>query len=214
MMVAMTMTVALVGVTSLMYGFVAVRMGHALSKYTSQREAERAEDLIAQTVSLAQGCSLQSLAGNPALKCTMPANCSDLNADQVPDVCGPISEDRRGLDHYGTGQRIWFYVSDVTATPTVTGGSILYMASRLDDSNPTVADAIQSFTYYPGGTLLKLHLLTGMSLPATGQTRSYTSSISTASTTQNDTTATSGTDNSQLEAATISRTAYTRDWRS
>ncbi|HLK15781.1 MAG TPA: hypothetical protein VKT78_13340, partial [Fimbriimonadaceae bacterium] len=155
MMLAVSMTAVIVGTVTLLYAYTIERMGCGVADATTQREAAYGLDVIDATINKAQSCASVSVSGNVALKCTMPANCSDLNGDGILDSCTPDAINRRSQERWGNGYRVWFYLSDTTAN-SATPGSVLWMAKRTDDGVPTQADTVKSFTYFPGNSKIRL----------------------------------------------------------
>lgn len=100
---------------------------------------------------IAQACDVQIVTSGPytALKCTMPQSGTDRDGDGVLDSYTPNSVSRRQIAKYARDKRVWYYMAGATGA-FATAGNIFWQAVRSDDSNPTSADAIQSFTYAPG----------------------------------------------------------------
>lgn len=158
MMLAVVMTALVIGGVTGVYAYTMERMSYGVADARTQGEAEYGIDVIDSTISMAQSCTLVSIGGIPCLKCVMPAVCTDNNGDGILDHCTPDAINRRSLERWGTGYRVWFYLSDLTGTAGNQGSS-LWMAKRSDDLNPTPSDDVKAFTYFPGNSKLRLTLL-------------------------------------------------------
>jgi prepilin-type N-terminal cleavage/methylation domain-containing protein len=213
-MLATTLTAILIGVTTILYAYTMSRLGHCLSLYASQRETENAMDPIDQTMRLAQTCSEVTANSATTLRCTMPQTCSDTNNDSIFDTCTPTQINRRGYERYGTGKRVWFYLSDSIGVP-VAGGTILTMAVVPSvDSTPSITSVISSFGRYPGQTATMFDLISSYAVSNPSQTRSAQVSITAVSLTRNNTKGSDGESTASERSAALSRIVYSKEWRS
>ena len=109
MMLAVALTALILGTVTSVYAFTIKRLGYGLADASSQNEAEYAMDVIDGTIGKAQSCTVVSMSGAQGLKCVMPATCTDLTGDGILDTCSPNYINRRSLEEWGNGYRIWFY---------------------------------------------------------------------------------------------------------
>ena len=176
MMLVVALTAVIMGTVTAVYAYTVERLGYGLADASTQVEAEYGLDIIDSTINKAQSCSQVSVSGNPCLKCTMPANCSDTTGDGILDTCTPNAINRRSQERWGNGYRIWFYLADASGLPS-NPGSIPWMAKRLDDLTPTASDQVKAFTYFPGNTNLRLDLLQSAATAPAGTSNTYSVSL-------------------------------------
>lgn len=176
-MLVVALTALIVGTVTAVYAYTIDRMGYGVADALTQREAEYGLDVMDQTIGRAQVCTQVSATGNPCLKCTMPANCSDTNGDGILDTCSPNAINRRSQERWGNGYRVWFYLADSSGLPS-NPGAIPWMAKRLDDLTPTQSDLVMAYTYFPGNSKQRLDLLQAAASAPAGTTNAYSTSIS------------------------------------
>ena len=176
MMLAVSLTALIVGTVTAVYAYSIQRLGYGLADASTQQQAEYGLDVIDKTVNLAQTCVAVSVSSTQCLKCTMPSNCTDTNGDGILDSCSPSAINRRSLERWGNGYRVWFYLSDSSGTPGHSG-SILWMARRTDDSTPTSSNVVTSYTYFPGNSVLRQSLAPSVTASPSVTSNSYYESV-------------------------------------
>lgn len=213
MLLVIAMTSLIVGTVGAVYIYTAERLRYGYADYRTQREAEYGLDVVDSTISRAQTCVLTAANGASCLKCTMPASCSDNNGDGILDACQPASINRRSYERWGNGYRVWFFLSDTTGA-VGNAGSTLWMAKRLDDLAPTAGDLVQSFTYYPGNTKLRIGLIQSLTPSTTSNSNQLTAVIKVgAYANQSGGPAPSSASTSTSYQLSISRSPYMHGWR-
>ena len=177
MLLVVSMTALIVGAVTAIYAYTVERLGNGLADARTQRQAEYGLDVVDTTINKAQSCSLVYVSGVPCVKCTMPANCSDANGDGILDTCTPDAINRRSLERWGNGYRVWFYMADATGVPGVPG-SLLWMAQRTDDGTPTSVNTVAAYTYFPGNTKVRLDLIQSLTSGTATFSNEYTVALS------------------------------------
>ena len=212
MMLAVSIMAILIGGVTAVYAYTMVRLGYSLASYTTQREGEYGLDVIDHIIGESQTCSQISVGGNPCLKCILPASCVDPIGDGTSYVCSPDTINRRSLERWGNGKRIWFYLANSGGVPT-TPGSILWMACRTDDSTPTATDIVNAYTYYPGNTKLRVDLIQALTTMAGANANLDQVTVTVGSYTGQDAAAPSSASLTNTYQPALSRTPYERGWR-
>ncbi len=212
LLIAMSMMTVLIGAVTSVYAFTVQRLGYSLANYTTQREAEYGLDAIEHIVGVSQTCSQVTIGTNPCLKCTLPANSTDILGDGTQYACSPNAINRRSQERWGNGKRIWFYFAASPGDPTI-AGSTLWMATRGDDLTPGAANVVQAFTYLPGNAKTRLDLIQSFGTSAGPNANEDTITIATGSYTNADMAAASSVSTQSSYQPTLSRTPYERGWR-
>jgi Tfp pilus assembly protein PilV len=205
------LTSLVVGAVAGLYVFSAQRTAHAVADETILGQTTTVLQQLEKTISQANTCSAVAVGTGTALKCIMPANGTDHNGDGYMDSFTPVSASRRCTEHWGQGQRVWFYMSDSTGNPTASG-TYVWRAKRNDDTTPTSSDADPTWTFYYGGNA-RTPLITGFSFTvnSSAQTVAITLTANELARAQRSSSASS--DSSQSRSMTVTRTIYWRNWR-
>lgn len=214
LMIACTVMAVMMGVVASMYAFTAYRAAHSIAKSNVISETQDLSNEIDKVVTSAVRCEIVTSGTQNALKCTMPKDSTDTNSDGMVDTFKPYAISRRGIEKYGEGKRVWFYFADSLGAFGSTG-KIVYRAERTDDANPTGADTKAAFTYYPGTSKQRWHLIDSMSFTIDAPTKTVISTIQANSLARLD----SRTDNAMTtdaaisRVATVTKTSYWRNYR-
>ena len=132
-----------------LYAYTASQLGDATAELAATDQATRALGEIEWSVQNAVLCETKTLNGVTALRCKMPAVEIDLNGDGIADSYAPNSLDKKGLEKYGLGKRVWYYPSDSTGTFGAVG-TTLWRAVVAGDGNPASADRDLLWTFLYG----------------------------------------------------------------
>jgi len=139
MIIASGLLAVVVTALTALYGFAGKRNLYAIARFSALRAASVSVKDIETTVESAVNCQKVVNGGSDALVCTMPLNGTDTNGDGVSDSFTPTRISKRGYPRYGTGQRVWYFLSDANGIYG-NSGPYLYRAIRNDASNPGVDD--------------------------------------------------------------------------
>ncbi|MBN9502637.1 MAG: prepilin-type N-terminal cleavage/methylation domain-containing protein [Armatimonadetes bacterium] len=150
-MIATTLLVLIVAGATTAFGFVVKRNLHGIARFASLRDGSQTLSGVEETISQAVSCSKVSNGSSDALVCTMPLNGVDSNSDGALDQFTPTRISKRGVVHYGKGQRVWFYLSDSQGA-FGNSGNYFFRAVRNDDNNPTLGDIDTGWSYLSGST--------------------------------------------------------------
>ena len=144
-----------------LYCYTMGQLGDSLAEMTSTDQATTAFRDMKASVGNAVLCETKVVNGIVALRCKMPSVEIDLNGDGVADSYAPASLDKKGLERYAVGKRVWYYMADSTGLFGTTG-TILWRAVVATDSNPAAADRDLAWTYlYSRTTSPRFPLVTG-----------------------------------------------------
>ena len=212
-LLACSITVVLVGAIASVYSFTASRASHALATGAATNQVQRLALNLDKYISQAQSASVITVGASSGLKCTMPELGTDTDADGAPDVFDPKGM-AGGQPNWSRGKRIWFYLAN-SSGDFMQPGPILWMAVKSDDTIPTGASTIRSFTYLPGGTVLRYGLLDSITwmANATAKTASYTARASALARADRKSATAYTTEKNIAQTVTLSRTVFCDNWR-
>ena len=203
---ATAITAILCGAMTSLYLFSSTRSAHAITTDAATNQAQQVSDFMDKVISDSVSATVVTSGAQTGLKCTLPANGTDTNGDGIPDQFTPVSI-TNGVVKWGTGTRVWFYMSNTTGNFTSVG-TILTMAIRNDDLLPTGVQRNAAFTFYYDSGKPRWNLVDSVTWAAnaTNGTAGYT--IKTSSLVRSDSAATSAytTDKAVSRTANISRT--------
>jgi hypothetical protein len=219
-MVEMTLTAALtsiiIGVLASLYGFAVTRGAQTTSSFQVANQLSNILKSIEHTVWNAGDCVSISLSnGRTALKCLMPEEGVDRDADGWEEYFLATSVGAAGMEKFGEGKRVWYYLADATGNIN-NSGLFLWRAVRDDDNMPTTANIDQRWSNYYGGRFQHnlLEQFT-VNVPGYGSTNWGSASITirASSYSSDEKRATTGVTSSALQRVTLSRTIYWRNWK-
>lgn len=208
-------TAIIVGSLGSLFLFVANRAAQTMSKNSVLMQAQALADELDATFSQAQGCVLIPIrTGVNGIKCVLPSVGTDSEGDGVIDKYGAAWIGPTGREGFGTGKRVWFYMSNsggLTANAVVKGG-VLWRAWRNDDSLPTSSDIDAKFAYYYDRTVNKWNLIDRIdyTINANG-TITYT--IVANKLRRAERQANAADSSSDQETFNLTRTVYCKNWR-
>lgn len=172
------LAIMVAGLTAL-FGFTGKRNLYAIARFSVLRSASVSAKDIEATVEMAVNCQEVANGTSDALVCTMPLNGTDTSGDGVLDTFTPSRISKRGYPRYGSGQRVWYFLSDANGV-FGNSGPYLYRAIRNDGANPGVddIDKVWSVDYQMGRP--KRGPLTGMTftVDAVNKTVQYNLTLS------------------------------------
>lgn len=206
---AATIGLAIFGLSAMFYSFTVTRSTHAMSTAAVLTEGDRLLQSVRKTVEAAHSVSSATFSMKSGLKCVMPLDGSDTDADGRLDTYRPYAISS-GKPRYRAGKRVWFYFSDSTGDFS-RNGPILFRAERFDDSMPTTFDVDKSWSYYYGRVGHRNYNLIGdlkWTVDSTGGVVTLTLDVSKAL--RGDLIADSAVSGRQLR---IQRKAFWRNWR-
>ncbi len=219
MMIVTMLTAMVIGSLTGLFGFVTSRAAHAAAQAGAQEQADAVAESIAQTVSAATGCTVVTLSGSQALRCTMPAVSVDRDGDGRPDRWQLWQVSRRGRERFGTGGRVWFYQSDATGA-FGSAGTWPWRAHRSDDANPVLlgadgvaVDADQGWAKHSGLSTSKYYLVTGLTFSVDSAQKSVTYTVTASAINRDDRSMSAGDAASDGYAVARTRTVSWRNWR-
>jgi hypothetical protein len=212
-LLACSITVVLVGAIATVYSFSASRASHAFATGSATNQVQRLALELDKYIGQAQSASVVTVGASTGLKCIMPELGTDTDNDGAPDVFEPKTM-TGGAPNWSRGKRIWFYLSNASGD-FMQAGPILWMAVRSDDLIPTGANTIRSFTYLPGGTILRFGLLDSITWTAnaTAKTASFTAKASALARADRKSATAYTTEKSVAQTITLSRTIFCENWR-
>lgn len=158
LLLAITLTAIIAGTVVSVYVFVATRVAHMTSEMSVAEQVSKLRAAMAPIIQDAVEVEIKSSGGQRALVCTMPAIGHDDNGDGVKDRYEPLTVDLSGGEQWGKGERIWFYQADDTGV-LGTAGRKVFMAKRLDDSNPSGLDVHEAFNTYHGSSTYRYNYI-------------------------------------------------------
>ena len=107
-----------------LYVYTASQIGDAMAEIAATDQVATAFESIEWSVRNATLCEAKTVGGVTALRCKMPREEIDINGDGVPESYAPASLDKKGLEKYGTGKRVWYYLSDATGLVGASGSTL------------------------------------------------------------------------------------------
>lgn len=155
-------TATIVGALGGLFVFVGTRAAQTMAKNGVLLQAQALSEELDATFSQAQGCRVLPIkTGVNAIKCVLPTTGVDDDGNGVIDRYEVEWIGPTGREGYGTGKRVWFFMSDLTGTTasSMNSGGVLWRAWRNDDSTPTAADIDREFAYYYNRTVNKWNLI-------------------------------------------------------
>lgn len=166
------------GGLAFIYSYTAAQTGDSLAELISTDQATTAARDVEATVRNAFLCEAKVKNGVTGLRCQMPSVEVDLNGDGTPESYAPASLDKFGREQYVAGKRVWYYMSDSTGTWGNTG-TVLWRATRSDDSDPSSSDRDLNWTYRYGQTSApRFPLITNFGISVSSSTCLVTLDIS------------------------------------
>lgn len=217
LLLTLTLTAILAGTLTSLYVFVATRAAHGVVENNLLMQVRSVTNDIAHTIANSVRCELVSVGGKTALKCTMPEQ--ELSTDARGNVAEytPKSLSPRGIEQWGVGKRIWFYQADATGT-LGTAGTIVWKATRSDDSMPGTTDLAREWSHYYGGELSRWNLITSVSFTVDAASRRASVTVTGAvranrADEKGDPTAIDPFERAQTYTLTMSRDAFWLRWR-
>jgi hypothetical protein len=139
----------IVAALTALFGFAAKRSAHSVARFTVLHAGKVGTTDLARTIEEAVSCSRVANGASDALVCTMPLNGSDTDGDGFNDAYAPSRASKRGFLHYGTGQRVWYYLAAASGQ-FGESGNYLFRAVRNDSLDPTVSDIDPIWSFEPG----------------------------------------------------------------
>ncbi len=147
LLVVLAIQMAILGAVATLYVFTLAQSGQAMSVVGPLQQIDDVLDAMTETTRQSMTCTVVTKNGMEGIRCTRPANGIDTVGDGTPDEMVPDKFDAQGKATYTKGKRVWYYLADSTGT-FGNVGTILWRATRNDDSNPTAADADKAWAYY------------------------------------------------------------------
>ncbi len=214
MLIVIGVSSIVLGGLATLYTFTAGQMGDATAELLATDQATTAFADIEATVRNAALCEAKTVGGVAALRCKMPSVPLDLNGDGIPESYAPASLDKKGLEKYGLGKRVWYYLSDSTGT-LGTNGKILWRAVLNGDGNPTSADRDLAWTYLYGrtGGSPRFPLVTSFVTTVDAANRLVTLDLSAESADYADRQAASSDSSARRRGIRLLAKAFWRNWR-
>lgn len=210
LMITTALVAMVIGVLASLYFYTFNRTVRGVSEVSAVLQAQMLLDRMEVSVSQACEAQLVSSGGVTALKLTMPSTGTDRDGDGVLDSFTPNSVSRRGIAKFTRGKRVWYYMSDASGA-FGTPGSLIVQAARNDDSNPTGADVVATFSKTGGQYRYPLLESVGFSLDSPVESVAIT--VRTSSLFRNENSAgVSATENSDNTIVTLSRKVCWRNW--
>jgi type II secretory pathway pseudopilin PulG len=209
MLLVTALTAIVLGTVVSLYSFTMTRAARSVSKFTVADQANRAADVMADTVRNAVSCSLVA-SGNTGLRCLMPEVGTDTTGDGYLDQFRPKGVSRRGIEKYGAGKRVWFYRSSTGAYAST--GTILRRAERSDDALPVGGDVDPLFTFYQN-TQQNYPLVTNVQWSVDAAKHEVTITVTASSVFYKEAATPGGTPSSDTETFVAKRTVKWRNWR-
>lgn len=151
LLVVITIQVVVIGSATGLLCFTLAQVGQNSAGMASLQQASKVLGDISDTVREAVSCSVVSTNGHQGLRCLMPGNASDSDADGVNDVFTPSSfssSDAKPV--YSAGKYIWYYMASSSGN---FGSSEKYIwrAVRADSNDPSGSDADRKWSLYYAG---------------------------------------------------------------
>lgn len=156
--ISAALTVVVVGTLAAVYSFSVQQAASAVAAVNSTKQAQQLADEMAKTISNSVSVKVVNSGGNIGIKCILPAVGTDTDMDGLQDTFVPQKVSKRGIEKYGTGTRVWYYMATGTGNFT-NPGTIVWRAQRSDDTLPVGADTNYSWTYYYSGSVSRWNII-------------------------------------------------------
>ena len=196
-----------------LYCYTVGQIGDSLAEMTATDQATTAYRDMEWSVRNAVLCEARSLNGVVGLRCKMPSLEIDLNGDGVADSYAPASLDKKGLEKYALGKRVWYYMADSTGTFGTTG-TILWRAVVVGDGNPATADRDMAWTYLYGRSASpRFPLVTGFAVTVDAAARLVTLDLAAESADYADRKAATGDAAARRRGIRLVSQTFWRNWR-
>ncbi len=166
LMFVTAITAVIVGALAGLFVFVGARASQAMASNGVLLQSQSLANELDAAISQSNGCQAITLGSLNAIRCTQPADGVDRDGDGIADSFLTDNVGPLGREAYGSGRRVWFYMSDSTGdpsrNPTGSMDGYLYRAYRNDDNAPTVADIDRKFSFYYDTGGYKWNLVNGV----------------------------------------------------
>jgi hypothetical protein len=128
--------------------YVLIRTGDSVTQFNTINDATVVMDAIATTASNAMVCTTVTVGSVSAIKCTMPEDGTDVDADGILDTYTPDKVYKTLQETYAPGKRIWYFPS--TKPPVIgTAGTYWYRAIKSNDTTPVTSEIDAKWTQTP-----------------------------------------------------------------
>jgi Tfp pilus assembly protein PilV len=212
-LLAAVLTAVVLGALTSVYSFAARTASNAAASANATRQAQMLGNEIAKVVRNAVQCDVIVGSGNTGLRCTMPANGVDVDGDGYLDTYSPQRISKRGLEKWGKGNRVWFYMANSTGDFSKPG-TIVWRAQRIDDSPPTSSDCDSKWAYYYGSSKLRWDITEALTFSVDSANQLTSFSVTCSQLARADRMAkTSDVNSGSGYRTTLSRTIFWRNWR-
>lgn len=128
--------------------YVLIRTGDSVTQFNTINDATTVVDAIAQTAANSMVCVSVPVGSVTALKCTMPADGTDVDADGILDSFIPDQVYKTLQETYVPGKRIWYFRS-TSPVAIGTAGNYWYRAIKSNDTTPIASDVDSKWTLSP-----------------------------------------------------------------
>ncbi|MFY9234519.1 MAG: prepilin-type N-terminal cleavage/methylation domain-containing protein [Fimbriimonadaceae bacterium] len=202
-----------VGSMAMVYNFSATRTAMAFANNSATIQMQTLSRELDDTISRATSSTVITVGGSVGLKSVMPATEADTDGDGTNDSYSPVSM-AGGAPKWGTGKRVWFYMSNATGN-FLTPGTILWKAERNDDAYPTGANTDASFTYISGSSIPRFGLIDTITWAtnATDKTVTYTVRANSLARGDRKSATAYTTDSARAQVVNLTRTVLNENWR-
>lgn len=214
LLISMVASVLMLSALVSMFYFSSTRAANALANASTVSQVQSFTDELNHYIGNALSSSTQVNAsiGRNALKLVMPSNGTDPDLDGMTDTFGPVTVSRRGMERYGAGRRIWFYMSDSTGDYNK-NGRYLWRAERNDDTTPSTTDKKRGWGFFYDANIHRYYLIDAITWTADGESAGFT--VTATALVNNDKKTTQGQTYSvgQVRTLNLTRSALCRNWR-
>lgn len=209
---ASALTVVVVGAMAYMFHFAARTAANVSASANTTFQAQLLANELTRVIRNSVSCSTVTSGSNTGLRCTMPFNGTDFDGDGYNDSYTPIGVSKRGIEKYGTGKRVWFYMSDSTGLLANTG-ALVWRAQRNDNSTPVAGDRDTAFPYDRGTTNSRWNTIESVTFSVDSANRTTTFTIVSSQLSRARRTASSADVNSGAGfRTTLTRTVFWGNW--
>lgn len=139
--------------------YVLIRTGDSVTQFNTINDSQEVLDAIALTATEAISCTNVTVGSITAIKCTMPANGSDLDGDGILETYLPNKVYKTLQETHTNGKRIWYFASPWPVSVGASG-RYWYRAIKSSDSTPSLADIDSNWAMSPkyvAGVLTATH---------------------------------------------------------
>jgi hypothetical protein len=148
--------VVAISTTVLLYSFVAIRSGDAVTQYNTFQQTKNLMKSFDEAASNAISCTNVTIGSVTALKCTMPNAGIDRDNSGIFDTYYPAGVYKTLRESYLPGKRIWF-IPSTSPFSLGSAGKFWFRGTRTDDSN-LAADNIDNRWSYVNGTTPRIYI--------------------------------------------------------